>query len=224
MISQFDIRKHADVGSENSLSNRFREQRFEYFASLIKDMPRPIKIIDIGGTVDYWRKRSWDKIEGIYITVINLNMKEPGQGNISVEKGDALNLHKIGDKSFDIAYSNSVIEHVYSFENQKQMAIEVRRIARSYWVQTPNFWFPIEPHFHIPGWQWMPRSLRIALLMKFRCGWRGPVPDRKDAESFVDEVQLLTAKEMRALFPGAVLWKEKVFGLTKSLVAHTFAS
>lgn len=221
-MSQFDIRRHVNVGSEHSLSNRFREKRFAFFASLIKDMPRPIKIIDIGGTVDYWRKRGWYKIEGIHITVINLNIEEPGLGNISVEKGDALNLHKISDKSFDIAYSNSVIEHLYNYENQKRMAQEIQRIAGFYWVQAPNFWFPIEPHYHIPGWQWLPRSLRIALLMNFRCGWRGPAQHRKHAENLVDEVRLLTSKEMRALFPGSALWKEKYLGLTKSLVAHNF--
>lgn len=222
-MNLFDIRKYVDVRSEQSLSNKFREKRFGYFTSLIRNIPRPVKIVDIGGTVDYWRKRGWDSIEGIYVTVINLSIKEQEQGNISVEKGNALHLSRISDQFFDIAYSNSVIEHVYSYNNQKQMAAELQRVAKFHWIQTPNFWFPIEPHFHVPGWQWLPRPWRVVLLMNFRCGWRGPISDRETAQNLVDEVRLLTLNEMRAMFPDSVIWKEKFLGLTKSIVAHNLA-
>ena len=219
-MNPFDIRKQFDVRSDESLSNRFRERRFAHFVSLIEPIPRPIRIVDIGGTVEYWRKRGWDAIESMDITIINLKVEKPDHGIIRVEQGDALDLKKIPDKSFDIAYSNSVIEHVYTFENQKRMAAEVQRIAKYHWIQTPNYWFPIEPHFHLPGWQWMPRRWRIALLMNYRCGWRGPISDRKVAENLVDEVRLLRLNDMGILFPNSVLWEEKIFGLTKSIVAH----
>ena len=78
---------------------------------------------------------------------------------------DATNLHEFGDASFDIAFSNSVIEHLSTFENQARMAAEVRRVARAYWVQTPNFWFPIEPHFLVPAWHWLPGWLMAVLAV-----------------------------------------------------------
>ena len=50
----------------------------------------------------------------------------------------------------------------------------MRRIASAYWVQTPNFWFPIEPHFLMPGWQWMPRAVRTELLHRLRSPLQDP--------------------------------------------------
>lgn len=216
----FDIRKISDVSSSNSLSNKLRSQRFSVFTSLVDELDKPLKIIDIGGTLSYWQQRGWDNKEGIHITIINLGAEELDEGNISIRNGNALDLSEYGNESFDVVYSNSVIEHVYTLENQLAMAIEVQRIAKSYWVQTPNFWFPIEPHFHIPGWQWLPNKVRVRLLQNFRCGWRGPIADRSKAQELVDEVRLMSKPELLNIFPDAKLWKEKFFGLTKSLVVY----
>ena len=45
-----------------------------------------------------------------------------------------------GDKSFDIVFSNAVIEHLAA-EDQKRMAKEISRVGRSWFVTTPNFWY-----------------------------------------------------------------------------------
>lgn len=216
----FDLRKVADVNSSGSYSNKLRSLRFAHFKSLLEEIPKPIKIIDIGGTLSYWEQRGWLNKMGVYITIINLHTDEIADGNITVKSGNALDLSEYSDKFFDVAYSNSVIEHLYDLDKQLQMAKEVQRIAKSFWIQTPNYWFPIEPHFHIPGWQWLPKKIRVALLMRIRCGWRGPVNDRKEAEELVNEVRLMTMREFRMIFPDVNLWKEKFFGLNKSLVAY----
>lgn len=219
-MTLLDLRTAANVNSPDSLANRLRNARFAVFADLANRLPKPIKILDIGGTAEYWRQRGWAGLDGVGITVVNLDVEPSEQKNISVRAGNATDLREFPDQSFDIAYSNSVIEHLSSIQNQEAMAREVRRVAKCYWVQTPNFWFPIEPHYHVPGWQWMPRSLRIRLLMGRRCGWRGPVTDRTVAEDLVDEVRLMTTRELSDLFPGAQLWRERFIGLTKSLVVH----
>lgn len=219
-MTLLDLRKAANVDAPDSLANRMRNARFAVFSELAERLKKPIEIIDIGGTAEYWRQRGWAGLDGVHITVVNLDVEPTERDNIAVRSGNATHLKDFPDQRFDIAYSNSVIEHLSSIENQRAMAREVRRVAKCFWVQTPNFWFPIEPHYHVPGWQWMPKSLRVRLLMKHRCGWRGPVNDRAVAESLVDEVRLMTTNELTALFPGAELWRERFMGLTKSLVVH----
>ena len=116
-------------------------------------------------------------------------------------------------------FSNSVIEHLETYERQAAMAAEVRRLASVYWVQTPNFWFPVEPHFLTPAWHWLPVRARVALLRRRRWGWRGPCPDPVEAEALVREVRLMRAGELKRLFPDATLVTEKIGPFTKSFVA-----
>ncbi|WP_255695553.1 methyltransferase domain-containing protein [Rhodohalobacter sp. 614A] len=71
-----------------------------------------------------------------------MNLVFPNSGAIGKQfqyvQGDALDMHMFEDKSFDVVFSNSVIEHVGSFENQRRFADEVRRVGKAYWVQTPD--------------------------------------------------------------------------------------
>jgi hypothetical protein len=82
------------------------------------------------------------------------------------------------------------------------MAREVSRVASRFWVQTPNKWFPVEPHYMCPFYQYLPVSLR----RRFD-GRRG------------DTLELLDARELQRLFPDAEIERERFFGLTKSLIA-----
>ncbi|MDX2114088.1 MAG: class I SAM-dependent methyltransferase, partial [Planctomycetota bacterium] len=215
-----NLRSAADVHSKGSLSNRMRSARFAKFEGLVSELARPLKIIDIGGTNAFWEQRGWAGREDVHIVTVNLAAEPRVHSNIEPVVGDATSMPQYADGSFDVAFSNSVIEHLFTLDAQRKMAGEVRRVARAYWVQTPNFWFPMEPHFHVPGWQWMPVSVRVAMLRRMRCGWRGPEPDAARARAAVEEVRLLTGREMRALFPGAKIWAEKLGGLTKSWVAY----
>jgi 2-polyprenyl-3-methyl-5-hydroxy-6-metoxy-1,4-benzoquinol methylase len=54
--------------------------------------------------------------------------------------------------SFDVVFSNSVIEHVGGIERQRQFAAECMRCGRGFFVQTPNKWFPFDTHTRrVPG-------------------------------------------------------------------------
>ena len=214
------LKTMANVNNPDSFSNRMRNRRFEVFTNLIKDLPRPISILDIGGTTEYWRRRGWAGNDDYQITLVNMTLEESEYENITGTVGDATNLSQYDDKSFDIVYSNSVIEHLFTYESQQAMANEIQRIGKASWTQTPNYWFPMEPHFHLPGWQYLPESVRIKLLMSRRCGQRGPIADREEAESMVREIRLLRGHEIRKLFPTATIYKERFFGLVKSWVAH----
>ena len=209
----------ADDSSADSLSHRLRARRFELFERLVADLPRPLRIIDLGGTNQYWEQRGWAGRSDVSITLVNLDAQEPRHENIITTEGDATDLSDHEDGTFDIAFSNSVIEHLFTFEAQARMAREVQRVAGAYWVQTPNFWFPIEPHFLVPAWHWLPERTRIAILQRRGVGWAGRCEDYEFARAIVQEHRLMRRKELAALFPGAKIVGERFGGFTKSWTA-----
>jgi len=111
--------------------------------------------------------------------------------------------------AFDWVFSNAVIEHVGSWEKQRQFAQEVRRVAKKgYFVATPNRHFPVEPHTLLPFYQFMPPGLqRVALRLS---------PGYLTA---YEEIKLLSARQLGALFPEAQILKTGLPGLPNVLVA-----
>jgi len=124
------------------------------------------------------------------------------------------------DRQFDIVFSNSVIEHLGEFGDMQSMARGIKRVGKRYFVQTPNLYFPIEPHFIFPFFQFIPASIKVYLVRHFDLGWIGRVPDRRLAEKEVKSIKLLSKSQLRALFPDAKFYHERFCGLTKSLVAY----
>lgn len=216
------LRRWADVDANGSFSNSRRSQRFESFARLIDSLAKrdtgPVRILDVGGTNSFWEQRGWAARQDIHVVLVNLEAEPSKHENIEARGGDATDLSEFADGAFDVVFSNSVIEHLGTLDRQAAMAAEVRRLAQSYWIQTPNFWFPVEPHFLTPAWHWLPESVRIALLQRRRWGWRGPCPDRKDAAALVKEIRLMRRRELRRLFPDATLTEERIGPLVKSFV------
>ena len=198
------------------LSENMRAKRFALFESLVAELPRPLRILDIGGTTGFWEAAGYADSARAEITLVNIYDQEQVHDNVRPHRGDATNLREFSDGEFDLVFSNSVIEHLFRFENQAAMAEEVRRLAQRYWVQTPNYWFPLEPHFHFLGWQWLPSDIRVEILRRRDCGWRGRTPDREKARELVDEVQLLSRRQLESLFPGARIEAERFAGLVKS--------
>jgi hypothetical protein len=219
-MKKLSLRGMADGYDPGSFSNRMRERRFKLFEDLSADLERPLTILDIGGTNAFWEQRGWAGRDDVQITLVNLKTEPRMHTNIHPTVGDATNLAEHADGAFDIAFSNSVIEHLFQLEAQAAMAREVQRVARAFWVQTPNFWFPMEPHFLVPGWHWMPERARIALIRRRACGWRGPCPDPEVAARTVREIRLLTRRQLRRLFPGATVHAERIGGFPKSFVVY----
>ncbi len=218
------MQRLADADRPGSLSNRLRSRRFRLFERLTGPMraslPRPLRIVDLGGTPGFWEHRGWADRRDIEITTVNHEPVAAGHGNIRTIAGDVTDLGHMADDSFDIAFSNSVIEHLFTFDQQAVMARELQRLAPAFWLQTPNYWFPMEPHFHVVGWQWMPIGVRKTVIRRRRCGWRGPCHDAESADAAVREVRLMTRGQLRRLFPGAVIRPERFGGLVKSWIVH----
>ena len=124
--------------------------------------------------------------------------------------------------SFDIVHSNSLIEHVNTLGKQKNIADEIIRIGKNYFVQTPNYYFPVEPHFLFIGFQWLPIKTRAFLLRNFRLtlGRRKKIKNYSKSLEVADSIRLLKKKEFRSLFPGAKIYIEKFFMLEKSFVVY----
>jgi len=160
-----------------------------------------------------------DGHDDVFITLLNLTKDDVMLPNVASIIGDAREL-KYDDHSFDVVFSNSVIEHVGSHADQRKMAKEVRRVGQRYFIQTPNRYFPLEPHFLFPLFQFLPVIVRVRLLQNFNLGWIQRTPGAAEAREIVESIRLLGKDEFLKLFPDSKLYEEKVFGMTKSFVAY----
>lgn len=205
-----------------SLAFKARQRRFRLVRAMIDDIVArkgKCRIADIGGTEYYWRiSNGYIEQAPVEITLINLTAAPVGGDRFQSIAGDATDLADIDDNAFDLVHSNSVIEHVGSWDRMTRMAANVRRLAPSYYVQTPNFWFPFEPHFRFPGFQYLPEQVRARLLMTFNLGFGGRRATLDAAMRAVQSAALLNAAQMRVLFPDGELRRERIGFLTKSLM------
>lgn len=211
------LQKYADNTKKDSIVNKWRRKRFAVFYELIRDIPKPVKILDAGGTENFWVQMGIDSGDAD-ITLLNIEPISTTLKNISFIKGDARDLSRFGDNEFDVVFSNSVIEHVGRFDEQKKMADEIIRTGKRYYVQTPNYYFPVEPHFLFPLFQFLPRGVQRFLVMKFRMGWFEKFTTKKQADEIIDSIHLLNEKQVRKLFPEGKIVKEKLLGFTKSFL------
>lgn len=214
------LRRLIDHRAPNTVSTALRQRRFERFRALVAPLPRPLKILDIGGEQLFWQLMEFHHPSECQVTLVNLYSTEVTLPNFSAIVGDATRLAMFADGTFDVVFSNSVIEHVGRYADQQAMAREVHRLGRSYFIQTPNCHFPIEPHFVFPFFQFLPLRLQIALTRRFNLGWYQRMPTDAAARDLIRSHRLLTRKEMQALFPQAHLYEETILGLTKSFIAY----
>jgi ubiquinone/menaquinone biosynthesis C-methylase UbiE len=173
-----------------------------------------MRIIDVGG-----RKTNWCLIEEKPdVTIVNIEFGDAEDGRFHYVHTDGKNL-PYADNSFELCYSNSVIEHVGDWDAREAMAREIRRVASRYYVQTPNKWFFSDPHTVGAFLHWLPKRYHRKLVRW--CTLWGLVdrPSQEQIDALLEEVELLTEREMRALFPDAQIVKERFLGMTKSIIA-----
>lgn len=217
-VSTSRLRRLADGWNANSPAGRLRNIRKGWFLQFISDLPRPVRIIDIGGLEEYYTALGFTDPAQVHVTLLNRRAIDPHYPNFSSIAGDGRDMREIPAGAYDVAFSNSTIEHVGGLREQKRFAQEVMRVGKRYFVQTPNFYFPIEPHFLLPGFQWLPVRLRALLHSRLTLGWCERAPSFHAALEEVESIRLVRKAELRHLFPGGAIRTEKYFGLTKSFV------
>ena len=121
-------------------------------------------------------------------------------------RADATERLPFEDGSFDLVYSSSVVEHI-PVARRAAFAAEVRRVGLGWWVQTPAFSFPVEPHALLPFAHWLPGSLRARY-------WRLGV-----AGTWEPDLRLLRRGELGALFPGGEVVAERFGPVAKSWIS-----
>ena len=220
MSSLFNFLASSD--NPNSLGYKFRIKRLQEFEKMFFSRfsgLEKIEILDVGGTSYFWKNSALLSHPGLHITLLNLYPVETSHPAIHAVQGDATDMREFETGSFDLVFSNSVIEHLYTLELQQKMASEILRVGKSYFIQTPNIYFPIEAHYALPFAQYYPKAFLHFVLTQTKLS-RMKKWSSAEASQYIAEIRLLNAQEMKALFPGASLLKEKVLGLTKSITAH----
>ena len=187
---------------------------------MVDNLPRPLNILDVGGTQTIWETIDFADRANIHITLLNIEHVKCSYSNIAAVVGDARYMYNFAEKEFDFVYSNSVIEHVGDRTAQRLMANEIQRVGERYFVQTPYRYFPIESHFVFPLFQFLPFAVRVLLVQHFNLGWYHRLPEKAEAEKAIRSIQLLSKRDFYSLFPGAHFEDEKLFGITKSLLAY----
>jgi hypothetical protein len=209
----------ASSTSQNSLASWFRRRRFALFQELISSLNySPVTILDIGGWQSFWEVVGFVHTPHKFI-LLNIHPVGTRYSNFTSLLGDGRNLSSFKDKSIDVVFSNSVIEHLGTYEDQQAMAREVDRVGKKYYIQTPSFYFPIEPHFLFPFFHWLPFGIRRKLIKRFSLGFIERAYSDQQALQILKEFRLLKKSEMKALFPGATIYTEKFLGFTKSYIA-----
>jgi hypothetical protein len=174
-----------------------------------------MRVLDLGGTVKHWET---GPLRPASVVVVNLLPEQSSVDWITAVQGDACNPPTaVRAAQYDLVYSNSLIEHVGGHARRCEFAAVVHAVAPRHWVQTPNRHFPIEPHWLFPGLQFLPHRLQAWAIRRWPLS---PArPDRDRALQDVLEVELLTRTQMQYYFPRSRILKERVAGLSKSLIA-----
>lgn len=216
-----------NYNNPRSLGFRFRARRIGPVVRLIEqcfERHGSVRILDVGGRKTYWDVLPKDVLRKnrAHVTLLNLPCDLQGQDDslFTHATGNACDMREFADDSFHIVHSNSVIEHVGGWPQMKQFAEEVRRVAANLYVQTPYYWFPVEPHYLTPFFHWIPKPAQVRLLRSFTLGNRGRAHSLDDALTKLEDApRMLDLKSFKLLFPDCRILKERFFLLTKSLIA-----
>lgn len=164
------------MGIAQRISAFNRSRKWEQFLSMV-ELQAGLKVLDVGYTekedqdADNFLEKHYPYPEDITA----LGVDEPTEFRKRYPRVRAIRYDgrkfPFEDKSFDIAWSNAVIEHVGDAQAQKLFLAEIVRVSRFAFVTTPNRFFPIEVHTRLPFVHWLPKPLFDRVLIALGKEW-----------------------------------------------------
>lgn len=196
----------------------FRAKRMRSFEATFH-LTNSTLVLDVGGSFFNWQ------FINAQPTIVLLNLsaeylgEPPGRGKYLRVIGDGCHL-PFRDGAFDVAFCNSVIEHLTVADRQVQLAREIQRVGDQYFIQTPDKRFPIEPHFLAPFFHWLPKPIQKRIV-RFGTPWGWITRSTKaQSDALVNEMRLLSPQQVQAMLPDALIENERLLGLPKAIIAH----
>jgi len=204
-----------DSNSSTSISDRLRARRFRTLLETFPELAE-MRVLDLGGTTSFWASVP---MPPAHVVLVNLSDEAVDQPWITSMVGDVCDpSDALRRERFDLVFSNSVIEHVGGHARRAQMADVVRGFSDRHWVQTPYRYFPIEPHWLFPGFQFLPTPAQARVGARWPLTWSGPVSHEQSVADAMG-VELLNLTQFRHYFPDSHVSVERVVGFPKSLIA-----
>ena len=136
-------------------SHRSRTKKFELLESVFHPQPGD-RVLDIGASGEVFLRYTFEDVYpypervvagGYEWNEVASARRYYPQCTYTVFDGCRL---PFPDQSFDLVFSNAVIEHILGTGRQQQFAREIMRVGKSWFVTTPNYWYPFESHYHLP--------------------------------------------------------------------------
>src|SRR5829696_1079324 len=197
------------------------QSRQKRFALLLRELhPGPeTRILDVGVSGRQHYERAQNFLEEFYpqpecitaVGVDDLRAFNVRYSKVNVVQANGLCL-PFRDKSFEIVFSNAVVEHVGGRAEQQAFVSECVRVGKAVFITTPSRSFPIESHTMIPLVHWLPDAFRNAVYRALG----------RENEGTPGYLTLLSPRALKALFPRECrvrIIRQRVVGLASVLIA-----
>jgi ubiquinone/menaquinone biosynthesis C-methylase UbiE len=199
-----------------SFSHRSRTKKLDLLLKLFRPRPED-RVLDVGASAEIFVQHTLEDVYP-YPTRIVAGGYEANEV-LSARRHSSQPLYVLfdgcalpfPDQSFDLVFSNAVIEHILGPGRQERFAQEVMRVGKSWFITTPNYWYPFESHHHLPLFQFFPRTVQMEY---------NRLLGTHITRGTVQELGLLSARQLRRLFPTSQIAKVRVTFWPETLVAY----